>query len=276
MVSDRIQKILSHKSRLHQQELRRLGQVAQETPLSANALVLEQTKQVRGIHTLLLDADTPREDYIFYFDRMVALLVEKAVDLVPWEPHRVTTPSGQYSGLRNAAEASAVVILRGGSSFETGLRRTIPDCRAGRMLIQTSYRTGEPELHYHALPSSECVPAFELPRLTTRHCRTRPGAGAGAANVVWRRSADGCASAGRPRRVGRAHRVCDVPSWPGWRQPRSERIPRHPHHHCAHGRRSRGTVGRNEVSRLLSGPYASLQACIVQYKSCAVQHVLHV
>ena len=41
---------------------------------------------------------------------------------------------------------------RGGSCMETGLRRVIPECKTGRMLIQSSYRTGEPELHYLALP----------------------------------------------------------------------------------------------------------------------------
>jgi uridine kinase len=56
--------------------------------------------------------------------------------------------------LRKDAEVSAVVVLRGGSAFETGLRRTIPDCRTGRILIQTNYRTGEPELHYRALPAN--------------------------------------------------------------------------------------------------------------------------
>ncbi len=49
-------------------------------------------------------------------------------------------------------QVSAVVILRAGSAFETGLKRVIPDCRTGRILIQTSYRTGEPELHYQMLP----------------------------------------------------------------------------------------------------------------------------
>lgn len=45
-----------------------------------------------------------------------------------------------------------MVILRAGSCFETGLRRVIPDCKIGRVLIQTNYRTGEPELHYQKLP----------------------------------------------------------------------------------------------------------------------------
>ncbi|KAF2738997.1 uridine-cytidine kinase 2 [Polyplosphaeria fusca] len=155
MVSDQIQKTLNHKSAQHQLELRRLGKIAEDSPLSKNAIVLKQTNQIRGVHTLLMDPDTPREEYIFYFDRMVALLIEKAVDLLPFAPSQVTTPQGNaYMGLKKTGEVSAVLILRGGSAFETGLRRTIPDCRAGRILIQTNYRTGEPELHYRALSAN--------------------------------------------------------------------------------------------------------------------------
>ena len=50
-------------------------------------------------------------------------------------------------------EVSAVVILRAGSCLETGLKRVIPDCQTGRILIQANYRTGEPELHYRKLPN---------------------------------------------------------------------------------------------------------------------------
>lgn len=52
-----------------------------------------------------------------------------------------------------AGDVSAVVMSRAGSCFETGLRRVIPDCKCGRLLIQTNYRTGEPELHYWKLPA---------------------------------------------------------------------------------------------------------------------------
>jgi uridine kinase len=155
MVSSQIQKTLAHKSAQHQLELGRLGKIAEDSPLSSNALIIEQTNQVKGIHTLLMNPETSREDYIFYFDRMVAMLIEKAVDFLPFQPRQVLTPQGNvYMGLKNSAGMSAVVILRGGSAFETGLRRTIPDCRTGRILIQTNYRTGEPELHYRALPNS--------------------------------------------------------------------------------------------------------------------------
>ncbi|KAF1965344.1 uridine-cytidine kinase-like protein-like 1 [Bimuria novae-zelandiae CBS 107.79] len=153
MVSQQIQSTLAHKSSQHQLELIRLGKIAEDSPLSPNALVLKQTNQVKGIHTLLMDPKTDREDYIFYFDRIVSLLIETAVDFLPFDPVQVQTPKGHlYMGLHKSKEVSAMIVLRGGSAFETGLRRTIPDCRTGRILIQTNYRTGEPELHYRALP----------------------------------------------------------------------------------------------------------------------------
>ncbi|EMD69372.1 hypothetical protein GGP41_004632 [Bipolaris sorokiniana] len=155
MVSNQVRQTLHSKSVQHQSELRRLGKIAEDSPLSENAIVLKQTNQVRGMHTLLLNPDTSREDFVFYFDRMVALLVETAVDFLPLVSYEVTTPQNTtYQGLKKNAEVSAVVVLRGGSAFETGLRRTIPDCRTGRVLIQTNYRTGEPELHYRALPTN--------------------------------------------------------------------------------------------------------------------------
>lgn len=155
MVSDQVRRTLADKSTRHQVELQRLGQIAEDNPLSTNAIVLKQTNQVKGMHTLLLDPTTSREDFVFYFDRMVALLIETACDFLPFAPSQVITPQKySYLGLRKEADVSAVVVLRGGSAFETGLRRTIPDCRTGRVLIQTNYRTGEPELHYRALPAN--------------------------------------------------------------------------------------------------------------------------
>ncbi|KAI4709594.1 hypothetical protein J4E89_005610 [Alternaria sp. Ai002NY15] len=155
MVSNQVRQTLESKSIQHQTELKRLGKIAEDSPLSDNAIVLQQTNQIKGMHTLLLNPTTSREDFIFYFDRMVALLVEKAADFLPFESHKITTPQDYtYQGLKKAAEISAVVVLRGGSAFETGLRRTIPDCRTGRVLIQTNYSTGEPELHYRALPEN--------------------------------------------------------------------------------------------------------------------------
>jgi len=65
----------------------------------------------------------------------------------------VETPAGYtYRGLEAKGEVSAVAVLRGGAAFETALKRVIPDCKMGRMLIQSNVRTGEPELHFLKLP----------------------------------------------------------------------------------------------------------------------------
>jgi uridine kinase len=76
------------------------------------------------------------------------------MEYVHYKPTAVTTPTGHsYAGLAPLGEISAVVILRSGSTLETGMKRIIPDCRIGRLLIQSNARTGEPELHYQKLPS---------------------------------------------------------------------------------------------------------------------------
>lgn len=145
---------MGQKSKLHQLELRRLGKVSEDAPLSSNVTILQQTNQLRGINTIIMNPELDREDFVFYFDRLVVMLVEKATDArVRFKPVTVETPlpKQKYRGLHVDGETSAVVILRGGSCLETGLKRVIPDCRTGRMLIQTNFRSGEPELHFYSL-----------------------------------------------------------------------------------------------------------------------------
>jgi uridine kinase len=149
MISDRVRKTLLQKSSEHRAQLAQLGEAVDETPLSANAIVLDQKPQIVAIHTLLLDPLLQREDFVFYFDRIASLLIEEAGSYVHFQQQIVTTPQyTRYNGLVPLAETSAVSILRGGSVLETGLKRVIPDCQIGRLLIQSNYRTGEPELHY--------------------------------------------------------------------------------------------------------------------------------
>ena len=158
MIVDHVRKTLEHKSRAHQQHLKRLGKVVEQLPLTDRVKVIEldQKPQVLGVNTILLDPETPREDFIFYFDRMAAILIEEAAATAKtFAPTVVQTPTGaEYEGLKPSGTISAISILRGGSIMEPALRRTIPDCLTGRLLIQTNYRTGEPELHFRYLPPS--------------------------------------------------------------------------------------------------------------------------
>ncbi|KAI9859140.1 MAG: Uridine kinase [Trichoglossum hirsutum] len=161
IVVKHIQRTLVEKSEKHRAELQKLGKVVSEEPLSSNVLLLNQTPQLLGMSTIIQNEDTNREEFVFYFDRLATLLVERAMENFRFNAKAVQTPQGsRYKGLQPAGETSltdalqvsAVVILRSGTTLETGLKRIIPDCRTGRLLIQSNIRTGEPELHYRKLP----------------------------------------------------------------------------------------------------------------------------
>ncbi|KAL8988128.1 MAG: hypothetical protein Q9177_002750 [Variospora cf. flavescens] len=153
MVVKHIQLLLVKKSRKHQEDLKRLGQQVEDEPLGSNVLLLKQMNQVIAMSTILQNPATDDLDFIFYFDRLTTLLVERALENLRFDAKTVQTPQGSdYQGLETKGEISAVVILRGGSCLETGLKRVLPDCKLGRLLIQSNYRTGEPELHYSHLP----------------------------------------------------------------------------------------------------------------------------
>ncbi|GAB1316750.1 Uridine kinase [Madurella fahalii] len=153
MVVQFIQQKLLEKSTHHRAALTRLEIGANSEPLSDKVIVMNQTSQLRGMNTIIHDIDTSSEDFIFYFNRLTALLIEEAFNKIPFVSTDITTSQGfTYTGLRQKGEVSAVIVLRGGAALEAGLRRVITDCKTGRVLIQSNIRTGEPELHYLVLP----------------------------------------------------------------------------------------------------------------------------
>lgn len=77
MIVDRVRKTLKSKSEQHQEALRRLGEAAEDAPLGRNVVLLTDTPQLNGLNTIILDPETDREDFIFHFDRVSTLLVEK-------------------------------------------------------------------------------------------------------------------------------------------------------------------------------------------------------
>lgn len=77
MVVKHIQLLLVKKSRNHQNDLKRLGQQVEDEPLSQNALLLKQNKQIIAMSTILQNPVTDDVDFIFYFDRLSGLLVER-------------------------------------------------------------------------------------------------------------------------------------------------------------------------------------------------------
>lgn len=77
MVVKHVQRVLQEKSKKHQEDLQRLGKQVADEPLSSNVLLLKQTKQIVGMSTIIQNPMTDEVDFIFYFDRLSTLLVEK-------------------------------------------------------------------------------------------------------------------------------------------------------------------------------------------------------
>jgi uracil phosphoribosyltransferase len=115
--------------------------------------VLPQTNQLRALHTIIRDRDARRDDFVFHSGRIIRMLIETGLDLLPHEPHAVRTPVGNtYDGLRITPDICGVSIARAGESMEAELRAVCPSVRIGKILIQRDTVTKLPRLYYSALP----------------------------------------------------------------------------------------------------------------------------
>lgn len=131
-----------------------LASAHQGQPLPKTLSVMESTPQVRGMHTIIRNRETNRDEFIFYSKRLMRLLIEHALSFLPLKSVSVETPQGGvYEGKRLCGNRiTGVSILRAGETMEQALMAVCKDIRLGKILIQTNHDTGEPELHYLRLP----------------------------------------------------------------------------------------------------------------------------
>jgi hypothetical protein len=61
--------------------------------------VLDQSSQLLGLHTKLRNALTPRDEFIFVAERLMQILIEKAMDSVDYECLEIETPNGDRLAL---------------------------------------------------------------------------------------------------------------------------------------------------------------------------------
>ncbi|XP_050351715.1 uridine-cytidine kinase-like 1 isoform X2 [Nymphalis io] len=123
-------------------------------PLPDSLYVLKDTPQVQGLHTFIRNKDTPRDEFIFYSKRLMRLVIEFALSLMPHSDLRVDTPQGfSYHGRKcDVEKVCGVSILRAGETMEQAVCDVCKDIRIGKILIQTNQQTDEPELYYLRLP----------------------------------------------------------------------------------------------------------------------------
>ncbi|KAF2076370.1 hypothetical protein CYY_002327 [Polysphondylium violaceum] len=121
---------------------------------SPNVYVLQSNHQTKGLFTLIRDKDIKREDFIFYSDRLIRLLIEEGLNCLPFHETTVITPTGsEYKGVSFASKICGVSIVRAGESMEAGLRAVCKHIKIGKILIQRDEETALPKLLYAKLPT---------------------------------------------------------------------------------------------------------------------------
>jgi uracil phosphoribosyltransferase len=119
----------------------------------AQVKLLQRSPQLIALLTCLRSADTPRGDFIHTADRIIRLLVEEALNHLPFNPVTVTTPIGAtYNGLIPQGGICGVSIMRAGESMETALRECCRAVRIGKILIQRNEETKQPHVKSLTVP----------------------------------------------------------------------------------------------------------------------------
>uniref|UniRef100_A0A8C6L5W2 Uridine-cytidine kinase n=1 Tax=Nothobranchius furzeri TaxID=105023 RepID=A0A8C6L5W2_NOTFU len=130
-----------------------LASAHQGQPLPKTLSVMESTPQVRGMHTIIRNKETNRDEFIFYSKRLMRLLIEHALSFLPLKVSCLDRHGFNCKGLFFCLfKITGVSILRAGETMEPALMAVCKDIRLGKILIQTNHDTGEPELHYLRLP----------------------------------------------------------------------------------------------------------------------------
>ena len=120
----------------------------------ASPIVLRETATLKALHTTMRDKTCTRHQFVTCSNRIVRMLIEEALALLPATPKTVETPCGPYEGVALPEESSivAVSILRAADCMLGEVRVMMPSVAVGKILIQRNEETAEPMLMYSKLP----------------------------------------------------------------------------------------------------------------------------
>lgn len=117
-----------------------------------NLYVIHSTFQIRGMHTLIRDAQTTKHDFVFYADRLIRLVVEHGLGHLPFTEKQVITPTASvYTGVDFCKRLCGVSVIRSGESMENALRACCKGIKIGKILIHREGDNGQ-QLIYEKLP----------------------------------------------------------------------------------------------------------------------------
>nr|CAG4646426.1 EOG090X09VM [Macrothrix elegans] len=119
----------------------------------SNFRVLNKNDQTSELQTIIRDKNTSRNDFKFYADRLIRLVIEESLNQLPYKPCTVETPIGfPYEGLQFEKGNCGVSIVRSGEAMEQGLRDCCRSMRIGKILIDSDHDTHEAKVVYAKFP----------------------------------------------------------------------------------------------------------------------------
>ncbi|SCX28496.1 Uracil phosphoribosyltransferase [Agrobacterium sp. DSM 25558] len=131
-----------------------IAQAVDSHHVSPNVHLLPQSKLLRALHTKVRARNASRDEFVFYANRIIRLLIDASLELLPFETKAVETPVKEiYSGLDLAANLCGVSVVRSGESMEAELRDALGAIPIGKILIQRDKLTKLPLHLYTNLPA---------------------------------------------------------------------------------------------------------------------------
>lgn len=119
-----------------------------------NLEIMPSNFQIRGMHTIIRDATTSKNDFVFMADRLTRLVVEAGLGHLPFTDKTVVTPTGHhYVGVDFTRGICGVSIIRSGEAMETVLRECCQGVKLGKILVHRHGPHEEEEVVYERLPS---------------------------------------------------------------------------------------------------------------------------
>jgi uridine kinase len=107
--------------------------------------IMQPSFQLVGMLTILRDASTPKEKFVFFADRVIRLVVEAGLGHLPFAEKTVVTPTGhRYVGVEFCRGICGVSVIRSGEAMETALRACCHGVKIGKLLVARHAR------HHHA------------------------------------------------------------------------------------------------------------------------------
>nr|CAB3267525.1 uracil phosphoribosyltransferase homolog [Phallusia mammillata] len=109
--------------------------------------------QIRRLQTILRDKNSTRSEFVFSADRLIRIVIEESLNLLPYSSKIVQTSCGHpYEGIKFDKGNCGVSIIRSGEAMEQGLRDCCRSIRLGKILIQTDDETNQAKVFYAKLP----------------------------------------------------------------------------------------------------------------------------